>query len=88
MNMDMDMDTDRDRDGDMDMDRDEDRDEDRAKDRDEDSKENLAVKKYIISSYSNAKNIPKIAEVKLSSCGLEVADFKLRTLSCGLQKKL
>jgi hypothetical protein len=26
-----------------------------------------------------AKNAPKIAEVKLSSCGLEVADLKLRT---------
>jgi hypothetical protein len=36
----------------------------------------MMVKKYIISSYSTAKNMPKIAEVKLSSCGLEVADFR------------
>jgi hypothetical protein len=28
---------------------------------------------------SMAKNMPKIAEVKFSSCGLEVADLKLRT---------
>ncbi len=28
---------------------------------------------------STAKNMPKIAKVKLSSCGLEVADLKLRT---------
>jgi hypothetical protein len=33
------------------------------------------VKKYI-SIYPTAKNIPKIAEVKLSSCGLEVTDFR------------
>ncbi len=34
------------------------------------------VKKIYNSSYSTAKNIPKIAEVKLLSCGLEVADFR------------
>jgi hypothetical protein len=37
-------------------------------------------KKYIyISSYSTAKNVPKIAEVKLSSCGLQK---KLRLRNC------
>jgi hypothetical protein len=30
----------------------------------------------MISSYSMAQNMPKIAEVKLSSCELEVADFR------------
>jgi hypothetical protein len=72
--MDRDEDRDRDRDGDMDgdMDRDMDRDEDR------DSKEYLAVKKYIISSYSNAKNMPKVAEMKLSSCGLQ------KNCACGV----
>jgi hypothetical protein len=40
------------------------------------------VKKYIISNYSTAKNMPKIAEVKLSSCGFEVADF-FSLKSCG-----
>jgi hypothetical protein len=54
MDMDMDMDMDTDRDGDM----------ERDMDRDEDSKEHLAVKKYIISSYSNAKR-QKYAE----NCG-------------------
>jgi hypothetical protein len=39
---------------------------------------------------SMAKNLPKIAEVKLSSCGLEVADFRkiaiaeLQSCSCGV----
>jgi hypothetical protein len=40
---------------------------------------------------STAKNVPKIAEVKLSSCGLEVADFRKNAgcgatffLSCGI----
>jgi hypothetical protein len=43
----------------------------------------------MISSYSAAKNMPEIAEVKLSSCGLEVANFKkiliaeLRSCGCG-----
>jgi hypothetical protein len=38
---------------------------------------------------STAENVPKIAELKLSSCGLEVADFKkiviaeLRSCGCG-----
>jgi hypothetical protein len=32
-------------------------------------------KKIIIPSYSTAKNMPKIAEVKVSTCGFEVADF-------------
>jgi hypothetical protein len=43
-------------------------------------------KKYFISRYSTAQNMPKIAEVKLSSCGLEVADFwkKLRLRNCGV----
>jgi hypothetical protein len=40
-------------------------------------------KKKYISSYSAAKNIPKIAEVKLSSCGLEVADFR-KNCDCGV----
>jgi hypothetical protein len=50
-----------------------------------------------------AKNMPKIAEMKLSSCGLKVADIrkncdcgvaeqyffkKLRNCDCGLKKKL
>jgi hypothetical protein len=30
-----------------------------------------------------AKNMPKIAEVKLSSCGLEVADFR-KNCDCGI----
>jgi hypothetical protein len=42
-----------------------------------------AVKKYIILSYSNAKNMLKIAEVKLSSLGLEVADFR-KNCDCGI----
>ncbi len=37
---------------------------------------NTLRKKYIISSYSTAKNMPKIAEVKLSTCGLEIADCR------------
>jgi hypothetical protein len=43
----------------------------------------------INSSYSTAKNMPKIAEVKLSSYGFEVADFRkiaiaeLRSCGCG-----
>jgi hypothetical protein len=45
------------------------------------------VKKYIISSYSTAKNMPKIAEVKFSSCELEVADLEKIAIaelrSCG-----
>jgi hypothetical protein len=40
------------------------------------NKKHLVVNKYPISSYSTAKNMPKIAEVKLSRCGLEVADFR------------
>jgi hypothetical protein len=43
----------------------------------------MAVKKYIISSYSAAKNMPEIAEVKLSSCGLEDADFR-KNCDCGI----
>jgi hypothetical protein len=39
------------------------------------------VKKYPISSYSAAKKLPKIAEVKLSSCGLQK---KLRLRNCGV----
>ncbi len=35
------------------------------------SKNHLVVKKCIISSYSMAENTPKIAEMKLSSCGLD-----------------
>jgi hypothetical protein len=41
------------------------------------------VKKYIISSHSTAKNMPKIAEVKVSSCGLEVVDFG-KNFDCGI----
>jgi hypothetical protein len=40
-------------------------------------------KKYLISSYSMAKNMPKIAEVKLSSCGLEVVNFR-KIADCGI----
>jgi hypothetical protein len=40
------------------------------------------VKKYIISSYSMAKNMMKIAKVKLSSCGLEVAGLR-KNCDCG-----
>jgi hypothetical protein len=43
----------------------------------------LVVKKYSISSYSAAKKLPKIAEVKLSNCGLEVADFR-KNCDCGI----
>jgi hypothetical protein len=32
---------------------------------------------------SMAKNMPKIAEVKFSSCGLEVADFR-KNCDCGI----
>jgi hypothetical protein len=32
---------------------------------------------------STAKNVPKIAELKLSSCGLEVADFR-KNCDCGI----
>jgi hypothetical protein len=32
---------------------------------------------------STAKNIPKIAEMKLSSCGLEVADIR-KNCDCGI----
>jgi hypothetical protein len=38
-------------------------------------------KKYFISSFSTAQNMPKIAEVKLSSCGLRK---KLRLGNCGV----
>jgi hypothetical protein len=41
------------------------------------------IKNYPISSYSAAKKLPKIAEVKLSSCGLEVADFG-KNGDCGI----
>jgi hypothetical protein len=40
-------------------------------------------KKYIISSYFTAKYMPKIAEVKFSSCRLEVADFR-KNWDCGI----
>jgi hypothetical protein len=40
-------------------------------------------KRIYISSYFKAKNIPKTAEVKLSSCGLEVADFR-KNCDCGI----
>jgi hypothetical protein len=47
----------------------------------------VALKKNIISSYSTAKNLLKIAEVKLSNCELEVADFRKIAIaelqSCG-----
>jgi hypothetical protein len=46
------------------------------------SKEHLVVKNNVISSYSTAKNMLKIAEVKLSRCGLEVADF-IKNCNCG-----
>jgi hypothetical protein len=36
-------------------------------------------KKHVNSSYSTAKNMPKIAEMKLSSCGLQK---KLRSCGC------
>jgi hypothetical protein len=39
----------------------------------------LVVKKYPISSYSAAKKLPEIVEVKLSSCGLQK---KLRLRNC------
>jgi hypothetical protein len=39
------------------------------------------VTKIYISSYSTAKNVPKIAEVKLSTCGLQK---KLRLRNCGV----
>jgi hypothetical protein len=32
---------------------------------------------------STAENVPKIAELKLSSCGLEVADFR-KNFDCGI----
>jgi hypothetical protein len=37
---------------------------------------NTFGKKYKLSSCTTAKSMPKIADVKLSSCGLEVADFR------------
>ncbi len=40
------------------------------------SKKTPGGKKHIISSYSKAKNMPKIAEVKLLSCRLDVAGFR------------
>ncbi len=40
-------------------------------------------KKCLISSYSAAQTMPKIAEVKLSSCGLEVADLG-KSCDCGI----
>jgi hypothetical protein len=33
---------------------------------------------------STAKNMPKIAEMKLSSCGLEVADSR-KNCNCGIE---
>jgi hypothetical protein len=36
-----------------------------------------------MSSYSAAKNMLEIAEVKLSSCGHEVADFR-KNCGCGV----
>ncbi len=45
------------------------------------NKKYLVVKIYIISNYSTAKNMPKIAEVKLSSCGLQI---KLRLRNSGV----
>jgi hypothetical protein len=53
------------------------------------SKKHLAVKKIYNFKLLHAKKLPKIAAVKLSSCGLEVADLKkiaiaeLRSCSCG-----
>jgi hypothetical protein len=32
---------------------------------------------------STAENVPKIAELKLSSCGLDVADFR-KNYNCGI----
>jgi hypothetical protein len=40
-------------------------------------------KKCLISSYSTAQTMPKIAKVKLSSCGLEVADLG-KNCNCGV----
>jgi hypothetical protein len=40
-------------------------------------------KRYIISSYSMATNMPKIAEMKLSSCRLELANFR-KNYDCGI----
>jgi hypothetical protein len=40
-------------------------------------------KKYFILSFSTAQNMPKIAEVKFSSCGLEVADLG-KNCDCGI----
>jgi hypothetical protein len=47
------------------------------------NEKHLVVKKYLISSYSTAQNMPKIAEVTLSSCGLEVADLG-KNCDCGI----
>jgi hypothetical protein len=44
------------------------------------SKKTPGGKKYIITSYSTAKNMPEIVEVKPSSCGLQK---KLRLRNCG-----
>jgi hypothetical protein len=41
------------------------------------------AKKYIVSCYSTAENMSKIAQMKLSSCGLEVADFR-KICDCGI----
>jgi hypothetical protein len=35
---------------------------------------------------STAENVPKIAELKLSSCGLEVADFR-KNCDCGMAEQ-
>jgi hypothetical protein len=42
-----------------------------------------SYKSKYFSSYSTAKNMPKIAEVKLSNCGLEVVDFR-KSCNCGI----
>jgi hypothetical protein len=43
------------------------------------------VKKFIISGYFTEKNIPKIGEVKLSSCGLQKKIVIAELRSCGCE---
>jgi hypothetical protein len=47
------------------------------------AKKRLAVKEIYNFKLLHAKNLLKIAEVKLSSCGLEVADFR-KNCDCGI----
>ncbi len=51
------------------------------------NRKSLATVPLTSSISSTAKNMPKIAEVKRSSCGLEVADYR-KNGNCGIAENI